>query len=271
MRLTLQVLVPALSYYRVTASNMTIVSWTENTFSLGAATPTADPTFAHGFPLDELVPPIVDSVTGAAATITGADYLLGVAGVHGSTALEFTSGGNTYVEAPTALPPVSGLNRSFSWLLWAKRTANLIANEFPICMDQRLAGGAAGNGLLLLIDDDSSYRPFIDIGTGTLFANVGTAMTLNVWRHLAVTYDGEFLRLYVDGVVQTVVLSNGVLMDNVLALPLRLGRSNRAGALTGTSHCALDDVRVYNKPLNVAEIQAVMNDPDYVITGLWRL
>jgi PKD repeat protein len=84
-----------------------------------------------------------------------------------------------------------------------------------------------------------------------------SALPLNVWSHLAATYDGSTIRLYVNGQqvatrAQTglVVPSSGLLMIG--------GNSNVAGKnFAGV----IDELRIYNRALAASEIQADMNAP----------
>jgi hypothetical protein len=89
-----------------------------------------------------------------------------------------------------------------------------------------------------------------------LDARGSAALPLNTWSHLAATYDGTTLRLYVNGslvgsraVASALVTSTGA---------LRIGGNSVWGEFfTGR----IDEVRLYNRALSVAEIQADMNAP----------
>ena len=82
------------------------------------------------------------------------------------------------------------------------------------------------------------------------------SLPLNTWTHLAVTYDGTTLRLYVNGsqvgsraVASPLLTSTGV---------LRFGGNSVWGEFFAGR---IDEVRLYNRALAVAEIQADMNAP----------
>jgi concanavalin A-like lectin/glucanase superfamily protein len=85
----------------------------------------------------------------------------------------------------------------------------------------------------------------------------GTAtLPLNVWTHLAATYDGVQQRLYVNGVVAASRPQTGGIA--VSASPLRFGgNAVRDEFFKGR----IDEVRVYNRALLPSEIQASMNRP----------
>ena len=90
----------------------------------------------------------------------------------------------------------------------------------------------------------------IRIATGT------AAIATNAWTHLAYTYDGANMRMYVNGVLVRTVARTG----NITAStgPLRIGGNEVWGEFfTGL----IDDVRVYNRALTLAEVQTDMNTP----------
>jgi hypothetical protein len=82
------------------------------------------------------------------------------------------------------------------------------------------------------------------------------AVPLNVWTHLAVTYNGSSLVLYVNGSqAATKALSGSLVTSNS---PLHIG----GNAVWGEYFAGLiDDVRVYNRALSASEIQTDMNGP----------
>ena len=76
----------------------------------------------------------------------------------------------------------------------------------------------------------------------------------NTWTHLAATYDGATLRLYVNGTQVASQASRGTIVSSTGAL--RIGGN---GVWPSGSRACIDEVRVYNRALTAAEIQADMN------------
>jgi hypothetical protein len=76
-----------------------------------------------------------------------------------------------------------------------------------------------------------------------------------VWTHLAATYDGRILRVYVNGTqVGSITTSGGNLGTSTGAL--RIGGNTIWGEFfNGT----IDDVRIYNRALSAAEINNLKN------------
>lgn len=78
-------------------------------------------------------------------------------------------------------------------------------------------------------------------------------LSLNTWTHLAVTYDGTTLRLFVNGVQVAARAVSGALVAS--SGVLRLGGNGVWGEYFAGR---IDDVRLYSRALSVAEIQADM-------------
>jgi glucose/arabinose dehydrogenase/PKD repeat protein len=97
-------------------------------------------------------------------------------------------------------------------------------------------------------------RPRVENYTGVETGTNGTAgLPLNAWTHLAATYDGANLRLYVNGALVATKAASGPMPNT--ANPLRIG----GNAIWGEYFSGLiDEVRVYNRALSEAEVKADM-------------
>ncbi|MFB3819286.1 MAG: LamG-like jellyroll fold domain-containing protein [Candidatus Methylomirabilales bacterium] len=91
---------------------------------------------------------------------------------------------------------------------------------------------------------------------GSLREASGPALPLNAWSHLASTYDGTTLRLYVNGVQRAQVAAGGAIATS--SGVLRLGGNSLWGEFFRGK---IDEVRIYNRVLGAGEIQAGMNTP----------
>jgi len=83
-----------------------------------------------------------------------------------------------------------------------------------------------------------------------------SALPLNAWSHVAGTYDGSALRLYVNGVQVASASRTGTLQSTTN--PLRIGGNAQWGEYFAGR---IDEVRVYRRALSAAEIQADMAEP----------
>jgi PKD repeat protein len=83
-----------------------------------------------------------------------------------------------------------------------------------------------------------------------------SALPLNTWSHLAGTYDGATLSLYVNGVVVSSQAFSGRIQTS--SSPLRIGGNS---VWNEYFKGRIDEVRIYNRALSAAEIKTDMNAP----------
>jgi glucose/arabinose dehydrogenase/PKD repeat protein len=82
------------------------------------------------------------------------------------------------------------------------------------------------------------------------------ALPLNTWTHLAATYDGTTLRMFVNGAQAGSRAVSGAMVTSTGAL--RVGGNSLWGEYFAGR---IDEVRIYNRALTAAEVQADMNTP----------
>ena len=81
-----------------------------------------------------------------------------------------------------------------------------------------------------------------------------SSLPLNTWSHLAATWDGTTLRVYVNGAqVASKAIGQAIVATTS---PLHIGGNSNWGEYFAGK---IDEVRVYNRALSQAEIQADMN------------
>lgn len=86
---------------------------------------------------------------------------------------------------------------------------------------------------------------------GGLVAINHTALTLNAWVHVALSFDGSNIHLFRDGVeVNTISNTGGIGAGTYSFL-----------AVPNTTNAQVDDVRIFNAALPVAQVAALMGDP----------
>ncbi|MGH8175770.1 MAG: LamG-like jellyroll fold domain-containing protein, partial [Steroidobacter sp.] len=86
-------------------------------------------------------------------------------------------------------------------------------------------------------------------------AQANGGLAVNVWTHLATTYDGSAIRLYVNGALAASQSVNGAIRTGTAAL-----------TFSGVN-VVLDELRIYNRALSAAEITADMDNPIGVSDG----
>src|SRR5947209_1203894 len=113
------------------------------------------------------------------------------------------------------------------------------------------------NYYLMATTDHSSLPGGGIIAGGTYAETFGTTiLATNTWTHLATTYDGAALRLFVNGAQVSSVAKTGNIVTSTN--PLQLGGDSIWGQYF---QGLIDEVRVYNVALTAAQVQADMNTP----------
>ena len=108
-----------------------------------------------------------------------------------------------------------------------------------------------------LYGDQAGARPLGQVDIGGERDAVGTsALPLNAWSHLAATFDGAVVRLFVNGVQAGSLPVSGSMAASTGAL--RLGGNGVWGEWFAG---LIDEVRVYNRALSASEIQQDMQTP----------
>jgi hypothetical protein len=115
-----------------------------------------------------------------------------------------------------------------------------------------------GTGLAYtLYSANNASRPAGYVQASGEFALNGTsAVPVNTWTHLALTYDGAMMRMFVNGVQVSSRAASGSIA--VSSGALRIGGNSVWGEYFRGQ---IDEVRVYNRALTAAEIQTDMNTP----------
>lgn len=205
--------------------------------------PTAGLVAAYGFNENTGATTVDASGNNLTGSISGATWT--TAGRNGN-ALTFDGLNDMVTIADAAVLDVTRV----SLMAWVRPTSlgdwrTAIIKESP----------ASGLAYALYAEDQAS-RPaaYVNLGGNDREARGTAALAVNTWTHIAMTFDGANLRVYVNGVlVRTQAFSGNIVTSN---LPLRVGGNNVWGEFFAGQ---IDDVRVYNRALSLAEVQASMN------------
>jgi glucose/arabinose dehydrogenase/chitodextrinase len=188
-------------------------------------------------------------------TINGATWTS--AGRYGS-ALSF-NGTSSYVDLGN--PSSLRITGSMTWSAWIYATADPVDDGQIIA---KSAGGGGSTGWQFKTSPDTGPHTF---GVGV--SSNGTAITqrysttirnLNTWYFVAGVYDAsaQALHIYVNG-----VLDDGVLNGTVPGSQFDPAQNGTIGRRSGGFYFqgTIDEVRVYNRALTQAEIQADRDTP----------
>ncbi|MGH3371851.1 MAG: LamG-like jellyroll fold domain-containing protein, partial [Nocardioidaceae bacterium] len=188
------------------------------------------------------------SGSGNAGTISGATWTSG--GRFGNAL--FFNGADTWITIDDSAS--LDLTTAMTLEAWVYPTASAADWRSVIVKE------GSNNVLAYFLHASSSPNgePAVGLTTATSEQALGAGLTLpvNTWSHLAATYDGATLRLYVNGVEAANRAISGLLVTT--ASPLRIGGNGVWGEFfQGT----IDEVRIYSRALTVAEIRDDMNTP----------
>jgi len=150
------------------------------------------------------------------------------------------------------IPHVSDLNpsASLSVLAWVYPTRS--ASDWQTIVLKEQSGEQT---YCLAASTSTSGRPggVVYLSSGKKYVYGTAALAVNTWSHLALTYDGATICLYVNGVQVGSLAATGTVVTSTL--PLRIGGNTTWGEYFGGR---IDDVRLYSGALTATEIQAAM-------------
>jgi fibronectin type 3 domain-containing protein len=186
------------------------------------------------------------SGNGNNGTLTNATWAGAGAGKYGD-AVSF-NGTNAYVSVPHTAS--LALTTAMTLDAWVKPTTLSAGDWNTVVFKER-----TGYYGWALYANTGNNRPSANAYTTADHDLRGTSqVSVGVWTHLAATYDGNVLALYVNGTQVATTVATGNLISATGAL--KIG----GNAIWGEYFNGLiDEVRVYNRALSAAEIQADMN------------
>jgi hypothetical protein len=134
------------------------------------------------------------------------------------------------------------------------------------------AGGIEDKFLLYWENEAPRGRIVRDGEPGSVTA-VGQVLAPGAWHHVAMTYDGATLRLYVDGFEVSSVGAVGTIPEQP-GLDLRMGIEDISFGTVNFFRGSIDEVRVWSVARTQAELFTYMNQtvaPDAPgLVGMWR-
>jgi Concanavalin A-like lectin/glucanases superfamily len=151
-----------------------------------------------------------------------------------------------------ALSPGLRLEEELTLEAWVRPEGELSADPIVFDEGEELPAYALGIG----IPHSGKAEGVIGDGTGTSRSYSAEALEDDVWTHLAMTFDGAHLRLYVNGAL----VGTEAVADPAFASPgpITIG----CDALYGAHFRGkIDELRIYNRALSGSEVQADMATP----------
>jgi hypothetical protein len=189
-----------------------------------------------------------DTVASRTATLTnGATWTTG----KGSAAVSL-DGSNDYIK----LPSLDVTGSKLTLMAWVKHSswATGVAQRF---ISKAVDSSEAQSYWTIGQTNNGQNRLFFRLKSGnvtrTLIASSGT-LPLNTWYHVAATYDGTKMRLYLNGTEVGSMAKSGYVARSS-TVPVAIGRSPEgSNYLRG----AIDDVRIYSSAVSAYDISRVV-------------
>ena len=128
------------------------------------------------------------------------------------------------------------------------------------------------SGLGFRMTATNTLRFFVWGGTTLVHTASNSAVTLDVWQHVLVTWDGSTTaansRIYVNGVEQTYqTTTNGVTLADNVAASVRIGNDD---VNSSTFRGKIAQVEIFDRVLGLEEIRSLSKKPSSVINGRRR-
>jgi hypothetical protein len=117
--------------------------------------------------------------------------------------------------------------------------------------------GSAGGQPYSLFVGGVNHQVVVRVGNDSTFDALGSVggLPANVYSHVAFTYDGATIRIYINGALDSSAASSIGNLAQIDTNVLRIGGLGSSFAYTG----AADEIGIYNRALSLAEIQSISN------------
>jgi hypothetical protein len=229
--------------FRVRAVNAAGTDATPATFTWTITAASTGLVASYGFEEGTGTTTADSSGTGNNGTVAGATW--STAGRFGN-ALSFNGTSSLVNVADSAsLDLTSGMTVS----AWVRPTS---LSSWRTVVLKEIGGGLAYG--LYAHNDSSRPSAWTRIGGAERGLDGTAALALNAWTHIAMTYDGANVRLFINGAQVASRAQTGAI--NTSTNPLRIGGNTIWGEYFNG---LIDEVRIYNRALTAAEITTDMN------------
>lgn len=167
----------------------------------------------------------------------------------GKVELAFSFDGAGFVEVPDSAN--LNLTQALSVDAWIYRSAGNLNSGI---VEKTVGGGVNTQYNFFLEDGYLRFRLIIVPTVDHRHISSDSVIPANVWTHVAATWDGYTMKIFVNGIQQTETL---VVTDpiNSGAGPTFIGTNGGGGRFTGL----IDEVEIFNRALSPIEIQALYN------------
>lgn len=187
----------------------------------------------------------LDLQGGDSASILGPAGAVTVVAGKVAQALQFNGGGYLQVIDQPALDPTAAVTLE-AWI-----NPSVADGAYGMVAFKGNTGSAGGQPYSMFFNANPGARTVdFRVGNDSTFDALGgvTQLPLNTYTHVAATYDGTTMRIYINGVLDASKTTTiGPLANS--SLPLLIGHGHRG---------ILDELGIYNRALAQSELQAIV-------------
>jgi hypothetical protein len=160
--------------------------------------------------------------------------------------------GTNSINIPPAQTLNLSINNAFTYSLWLKNSS--VPDNWQAVIYSDVLHQLAVNKDLLLIRPGGAVKQLVQYGPGG-----SPAYIVGQWYHLAVTYDGSMIYIYVNGSSDCSSCSLAATGTMSSISSLSIGKSFKG---------EIDEVRIYNRALSKDEITTLYNSESFISTGI---
>lgn len=162
------------------------------------------------------------------------------------------SGNNSFLSL-TEAPPTS----SFSVSLWFNKTNTSLAKQTILSQVNQQTD--ANNNIEVYLNADSLTID-LPLGTNRYKLTTDSLLQANAWYHLVYTYDGKFLRFYLNGRAIKFAVYMSYFKNTNNALTLGCSLANSSGNKTNFFNGKIDDARFYSRAIKETEVDKLFTE-----------
>lgn len=169
-----------------------------------------------------------------------------------------TNGAGEFIDLGTSslIKPVAGL----SLCAWVNAA---VLDDFKLIIDSSNESGALTNGYRLLFNlTTTKWRVLIGDGIGNSLIDSISDALIGIWTFLCATWDGETLRLYVNGIEENSIAFSAPIVYDTAPNAVYIGWEGSEGSGDQSWEGDFGSVSIYNRALAFKEIRTLYEIPD---------
>ena len=180
----------------------------------------------------------------------------------GSYALAFDGIDDYVITADT--DSLDSVSNAVTVAAWVKRSSD--QDNWRVIAQRQVGTGSTEHYLLGF--SNNSYRWLVNTTNGYSDTSLGSLANNNEWVHMAGTYDGSEVKLYINGEIDFTDDHTGAFSSD--SSPITIGAGNNSGSMAEFFNGTIDDVKIYNEALSAEEVLALYNEaqPAYLLPDL---